>query len=781
MIQIETSRSIRYKAVAIITLAVVFSILLVWYGNAVLSRMGKTQGVWEKFNTHAVVVNRSLLDIEKGFGYGGFIHHFKNLVIRRDLSLVPLIEEDLKDTYKAIDELSEMEPSGDLQADIQQLRGVVDHYVSNFAVAQAMITDNKTTEEIDTLVKVDNQPALQAINTISEHIRSHSNEIFQETAQQIMGTRDLVVRGLLLIPLVFIIAVTLTMFLKRLLQTNQNLEIARKYSDDLMQAVPDALFMIDEQGNFRNSNLMAQKILGYSKEELGQMKVEDLIPAHFRHAHIGMRNAAVNGYISRPMEKSMKLVALHKDGHEIPVEIGISFSMQEDGVISIASMRDITERVQSESQLKRSEEMMSKAQEIAHLGNWDWNLEQNSFNWSNEIYHMFGQNLQQCCASYDQFMDHIHEQDREAVRQAMLDAVSTDAPFRIEHRVVRETGEVRYVQEEGTVIRNDYGDAIQMIGTVLDVTERRKTEEGMRLAQTVFDNSMEAILVLDFHGNIVDLNDAFSALIGYERDELLHTAPTMFSLDRHKTDFYTNVWPVITIRDFWQGELWSRHKSGTLSPCLASISKVKDSAGQATHYVCIYLDISSIKESQQQLEKMAHYDQLTGLVNRLVFNDRLLSAISRAHRNQSSLAVLFIDLDGFKQVNDHLGHEAGDELLIEAANAIKHCVREDDSVGRLGGDEFALILYEQSALNNIELVVNRILKALNKQLDDGAGGRLQVSASIGISLYPVDHTDPEGLIRSADHAMYQAKKAGKNRFCYFSSDIYDKTDLSVQS
>lgn len=265
---------------------------------------------------------------------------------------------------------------------------------------------------------------------------------------------------------------------------------------------------------------------------------------------------------------------------------------------------------------------------------------------------------------------------------------------------------------------------------------------------------------------MVDCNSAFNALTGYGRKELLGQNPFMLSFGRHTDHSLKDIEEIVFQNEFWQGEIWNRRKDGELYPCMASMSSVKDSEGRIVNYIMVLLDISSIKQDQQRLEKLAHFDQLTGLANRFLFGDRLHSALSRAHRNSDHVAVLYLDLDGFKQVNDNLGHQQGDELLITISHKLNQCVREDDTVARLGGDEFAIILNEQSGRSEMVLLVERILKAVAITIPSATQSYL-VTASIGIALYPQDGGDSKALIRHADQAMYHAKKQGKNTYQFF--------------
>lgn len=315
------------------------------------------------------------------------------------------------------------------------------------------------------------------------------------------------------------------------------------------------------------------------------------------------------------------------------------------------------------------------------------------------------------------------------------------------------------------------GDVVETRCAILDVTTRKLAEQHLRLTEKIFEDTAEAILITDANKCIVDMNDAFCAVSGYDRDELIGRTPAMLSAGRHDNEFYRRMWETLTASGHWRGELWDRRKNGEAYPSWTSISAVRNDSGTITHYVGIVSDITTIKQTEKRLEQLAHFDQLTGLANRMLFHDRLRSALTRADRHREALAVIYIDLDGFKQVNDTLGHQAGDELLKSAADALRTCVREEDTLARLGGDEFAIILGElELAKPDAELVAARVVEALRLGMPFGER-ELRVSASVGVALYPADGQDLVSVLRNADQAMYHAKENGKDRYEFFNPVI----------
>jgi diguanylate cyclase (GGDEF)-like protein/PAS domain S-box-containing protein len=299
----------------------------------------------------------------------------------------------------------------------------------------------------------------------------------------------------------------------------------------------------------------------------------------------------------------------------------------------------------------------------------------------------------------------------------------------------------------------------------LQATLRTK-EESLRLSASVFEYAREGILITDPRGKIIGINPSFTTLTGYQAEEVIGHNPSLLKSGHQEPEFYAQMWRSLVEQGYWQGEVSNRRKDGAIYIEMLTITGVRDTEGRISHYVGIFSDVTAMKEQQNRLEHMAHYDALTQLPNRVLLADRLQLALVQASRNQSLLAVAFLDLDGFKPVNDTLGHDYGDKLLIEVALRLKSCVRGGDTVARLGGDEFVLLLVGLESAQEAQNAIERVLEtlALPCQLKEES---VSISASIGVTLYPLDGADPEVLLRHADQAMYAAKQAGRNRYHLF--------------
>ncbi len=328
---------------------------------------------------------------------------------------------------------------------------------------------------------------------------------------------------------------------------------------------------------------------------------------------------------------------------------------------------------------------------------------------------------------------------------------------------VHPDGRERTVRASVHSVKDETGEVVAIDGIAEDITEQRSAEEKLRLAATVFDHSKDGILIADPDGNIVDANPACSEISGYSREEIIGRNPRMFSSGQHSAKFYEEMWGELKARGHWQGELWNRTKDGEVYAERISIDAVLDEQERLEHYVAVFHDISYVKEHEAELRQMAYYDVLTGLPNRLLLQDRIRLAQRQAERNQSGLAVCYLDLDGFKPINDTLGHHAGDQVLIEVSKRLQAAVRSGDTVTRVGGDEFVILLADCHDESEVREVLERVLKAVSIPLVTPAG-QVSISASIGVSRAPLDTNDAAVLIQQADHAMYVAKASGRNQF-----------------
>jgi diguanylate cyclase (GGDEF)-like protein/PAS domain S-box-containing protein len=307
-----------------------------------------------------------------------------------------------------------------------------------------------------------------------------------------------------------------------------------------------------------------------------------------------------------------------------------------------------------------------------------------------------------------------------------------------------------------------------------DVTQQKQALQKIRLDAEVFEHAAEGVMITDSQVRILDVNRAFTTITGYALEEVLGEKPSILQSGRHDEAFYREMWETVNARGSWQGEIWDKRKNGEIYPKWLSLSAVTEGGSPVSHYIGVFSDISAAKQTEESLYYMAHYDALTGLPNRRFFHDRLDQALKEARRSGDIVGLFFLDLDGFKFVNDNLGHRAGDQLLREVAQRLGNCLRATDTVARMGGDEFTIIAPNLRHDHHAASIARSILDGLAPPLKLD-GRELFVSASLGITLFPMDAADTETLLKNADIAMYRAKELGKNSYQFYSAELNERT------
>lgn len=337
-------------------------------------------------------------------------------------------------------------------------------------------------------------------------------------------------------------------------------------------------------------------------------------------------------------------------------------------------------------------------------------------------------------------------------------------------------GRLYDVQSTITAFHDNKGHLQHFIGVSTDITERKKSETRQRQAASVFTNSQEGIMITNEDNLIIDVNPSFSRITGYSYDEVIGKNPNILASGKQSTEFYAQMKSALITTGSWQGEIWNRKKSGEVYAERLSIDTVHKENGDINQYVAVFSDISLLKIHEAELHRIAHYDPLTSIPNRRLLGDRLVQTIAKSKRSNRSLAVCYLDLDGFKPVNDQYGHAAGDLLLIEITQRLLKILRGEDTLARLGGDEFVILFAEMEKPEEIDRALYRVLKAISEPIKFERNS-VSISASIGVTIFPEDSADADTLLRHADQAMYRAKDAGKNRYHLFDPGL----DLEVQA
>jgi len=348
--------------------------------------------------------------------------------------------------------------------------------------------------------------------------------------------------------------------------------------------------------------------------------------------------------------------------------------------------------------------------------------------------------------------------------------------------------EVRRQRRDGTLIdisttlsplRDSAGKIYGYVAIAADISERKRAEESLRLAASVYQVSSEAMMVTGADNRIIAINPAFTRMTGYGLEEVAGKYSDFLRAPSEDQAFFKTMWQELKDKGTWQGEVWGRRKNGEIYPTWNTINGILNDDGSVFRWVAMISDITTKKESEELIWSQANFDNLTGLPNRRMLHDRLEQELKKAHRSGLPMALLFLDLDRFKEINDTLGHDVGDLLLKDAALRIASCVRETDTVARLGGDEFTVILGELEDPSSVERVAQSILRKLSEPFLLG-DEKAYVSASIGITLYPEDATAVDTLLKNADQAMYAAKSEGRNRCSYFTPAMQEAAQTRMR-
>jgi diguanylate cyclase (GGDEF)-like protein/PAS domain S-box-containing protein len=468
----------------------------------------------------------------------------------------------------------------------------------------------------------------------------------------------------------------------------------------------------------------------------------------------------VNNRAIAPMAESR---FLRLDGSPFDVEVqGTSISYQGQPAIHVV-LRDITQRKQAESALQESQQQFRALVESLPVGMIVH--QKKTVVYANpaaaailgyaSLQELIGQDIMQL----------THPDDRDSSSERIHQREMQDeAPPSVEMQLLKRDGTAIDVQITGTLIQYAGQPAIQ--ASFSDITERKLAKKKLQLAASVFSHAREGIAITDAQTRTIDVNATFSRITGFSSDEVLGTQPAVMQRGAHSEGYFEAMWEGLNAHGHWSSEIWSQRKNGEAFAALLTISAVSDASGGLQNYVLLFVDITPMKAYQQQLENMAHFDALTQLPNRLLLADRLRQAMSQSLRRQQPLAVVFLDLDGFKAVNDQFGHETGDSLLIRISQRMKGALRDGDTLARIGGDEFVAVLVDLEHSDDAEPVLERLLQAAADPVSIG-DTLIQVSASMGIAVYPRDGTHADLLLRRADQSMYQAKQAGRNRYQFF--------------
>jgi diguanylate cyclase (GGDEF)-like protein/PAS domain S-box-containing protein len=536
----------------------------------------------------------------------------------------------------------------------------------------------------------------------------------------------------------------------------------------IVTQVPGAVFRYRTDGEIEFISDTIEEICGYPAAHLihggSAAWLARVVPADVAHYQTNMRSG-----IAEERQYQVEYRILHRNGDERwvsesghPLRIGTSTVLLVDGIIT-----DVTERKHNEMRIANLLVEQGAILENVMFGVM-FVRQRRIISANRRCEELFGYDSGQMAGQSTEILfPDTHEYELAGARQYLHIARSRD--FSEERQYRRKDGSLLWCMVSGCAL-----DPAQpnngSIWVYADISERKLAEERLRLSAKVLEHIADGVIVTDVAGKVVAVNPAFTLITGYAESEAVGATPAILRSGREDKSFYRKLWADLAQNGFWSGEIWNKRKNGEFYLEWLTISAVRDMDGDCTHYVGVFRDITQAKESQKKLDHLAHHDPLTGLPNRTLFNDRLAHAMQRSAREHQQLALLFIDLDRFKNVNDSLGHHIGDELLKQVAMALTDKVRDGDTLARLGGDEFILLLENVDGQYGATIVAEKLMSVFESPFVI-VGHELFVTCSVGISLFPADGMDLNMLIRNADVAMYQSKAHGRNAYRFYSAEM----------
>ena len=513
------------------------------------------------------------------------------------------------------------------------------------------------------------------------------------------------------------------------------------------------------------ANIHACKSLGYTKEEMLQLSLSDIdqnYPMELWSEHWQQ--------LKQDKTKTFETRHKRKDDVIIPVEVVANYVSSSGYEFNVGFAKDISERKNAELELLKSQAIIESSDDAIITKSLNGIIK----SWNHGAEKLFGYTANEAIG---RSMQMLVPPDRLNEESEILGRISRGE--RVDHfETVRchKNGHLINISTTISPILDNVGKVIGASKIARDITESVKAELEFRIAAIAFE-SQEGMFITDASCSIIRVNSAFTRITGYPAEEVIGKNPSMFKSGRHDANFYSAMWERIHSAGSWEGEIWNKRRNGEIFPERLTITAVKMADGMVTHYVSTLTDITMSKAATDEIKYLAFYDPLTGLANRRLMSDRMEQIISHARRAGELVAICMIDLDGFKQVNDEKGHEAGDQLLIEVAKRLQECIRESDTASRFGGDEFAVTLGGFKETSECLHSITRILSALSgPYIVDNQIAR--VTGSIGATIFPNDGGNPDQLLRHADEAMYEAKHSGKNCYRLFNPSLMNQIDAN---
>ncbi|MDP1735305.1 MAG: PAS domain S-box protein [Sulfuritalea sp.] len=547
-----------------------------------------------------------------------------------------------------------------------------------------------------------------------------------------------------------------------------------RYYRHVIDSAVDGYFAMDPQRRFIEVNDTLCTLFGYSRDEFLGRTPLDFITEESRAELIAQMQR-----IDTTDRRRYQLIAQRKNGTTFPILLNNSTHRNEQGEVagSFGFITDLTPIVEAQRAVAESERDLRGILDDLQDTYYRTDIKGIITRASRSVKQLLGYEVEEFVGRRlaDSYCS-PEEREEFLARMRANGGHIVGGESRLRHR----DGHEVWVRTTAHFMKDAAGNIIGVEGTTRDNTRQRKAEEELRLAAKVFESSGEAIMITDAEGCMISVNQAFSRVTGYGADQAVGRNASLLASGRHSREFFSDMWREMLETGYWHGEIWNRRRDGEIFPEWLGISSVRDAEGKITHFVGIFSDISERKAAEAKIAFLAHHDPLTGLPNRLLLKDRMGQAIVHAERTGNKVALLFVDLDRFKAVNDSFGHPVGDALLRDAAQRLLACVRDSDTISRHGGDEFLVVLTDLQSSEVPAQIAAKIMAVLCApfHIDDHEA---TISASVGIAVYPEDGAGFDELLQKADTAMYHAKEAGRNAFRFYTermnADAQERLDL----
>jgi diguanylate cyclase (GGDEF)-like protein/PAS domain S-box-containing protein len=537
----------------------------------------------------------------------------------------------------------------------------------------------------------------------------------------------------------------------------------------LLEVAPDAILGVDRTGTIALANLRVEELFGYSRDELVGQPVEMLVPPEARGRHQEHRQGYQAAPRVRPMGEGQELRGRRKDGSEFPVEISLSPLSANGEVFVIAIVRDDSDRRETEAELRRTKDRLEESQRLARLGSWEWDIPQNKVTWSAELFRIYGLEPGEIEPTYERFLERIHPDDREAVDERNHKAFADHRPFQDVKRATRPDGSEFLMRTQGEVIVDSDGNPIRMLGVCEDVTLEKQAEEAQAMLASVVHSSDDAIITRSLKGKVTSWNPGAERLYGYPSEEAVGFEWGKLIPEERRVEETEAMRRAVTGEHVEHYETRRVRKDGSQIDVSVTLSPLRNAEGTVIGISTIARDITQRKRFEAQLKQLANNDPLTGLYNRYRFEEELAEELVSGQRYGNAGAVLVLDLDNFKYVNDGFGHGAGDEVLRGVSELLRTRLRRSDVLARLGGDEFAILLRGQGD-EEARAVAQELLEQIRAYTPQMEGQPVRMTASIGVTVIDSGASSPGDLLADADRAMYDAKESGRDTVVFLDAD-----------